>query len=160
MADRSAQPDDSLQVKGLSKVDDILLKWLAEYTRRCPNDADGGFSACPTGIHMLKLLGLHPWRFVYLEGRWRGCEQVVLLHQLSLSAEDLHGIAIQEACTPTYRNLGIMKKLSYCLLELGDTSMRGADTSFNFPENRREPNQAARERWRKHNGKIGLVHTK
>ncbi|CAE7778813.1 PAT23 [Symbiodinium sp. CCMP2456] len=31
-------------VKGLSKVDDILLKWLAEYTR------------------------LHPWRFVYLEG--------------------------------------------------------------------------------------------
>ncbi|CAJ1367371.1 unnamed protein product [Effrenium voratum] len=31
-------------VKGLSKLDDILLKWLAEYTR------------------------LHPWRFVYIEG--------------------------------------------------------------------------------------------
>lgn len=31
-------------VKGLKKLDDILLKWLAEYTR------------------------LHPWRFVYLEG--------------------------------------------------------------------------------------------
>ncbi|CAK0847884.1 unnamed protein product [Prorocentrum cordatum] len=31
-------------VKGLRKIDDILLKWLAEYTR------------------------LHPWRFVFLEG--------------------------------------------------------------------------------------------
>ena len=44
MRARSAQPADFLQVKGLSKVDDILLKWLAEYTRRRPNEVDG-FSA-------------------------------------------------------------------------------------------------------------------
>ena len=50
---------------------------------------------------IFKLLGLHPWRFVYLEGRWQGC---VLHNQLSLSTEDLNGVAMFEACIPTSRN--------------------------------------------------------
>ena len=39
------------QVKGLSKVDDILLKWLAEYTRLKPRQMKGKWKVPTSFVH-------------------------------------------------------------------------------------------------------------